>query len=1154
MSFNTALTSDQLESLRGTSVVGPVHQAVVYLSTCPNDNVYTARVNQSNFGESFAQFFYDGGSGVLADIRVGMTVLISHTSDRDEAFFVGRIRKTPLASTLYINETSADLDNDDYVFVLDDYRIWDKLARDVSGVLKPDYEVSFRQLLPVISNLQSAYLEFDITGVHEFEFAPDVLASTAGATPDTYLWDVEDGTITVGSSTTKDITAEFPTGFRWIHFTATDSGGRASTRHIPVWVHDEDFPATLLQHGDLTINGSIDEGFSGSVTAFAGISDLLDNTLVVAWQTAESYNGELGSIVSNILMIGRFRADSSSTSTDQETGQLDASTQFEIESPLQQLGRLQLSPIQIDQSASPTAFNQIKTLTVWRELVLILTEYSTFHELHSLAFAETSDTYRERGVVTSLGSILAGVNSLANGINAQIQMNQSGQAEIARQANLLPSADRNSLVTVADWTTADIIDLTLGHSQIKPNGRLEASGGSLNSTNLRVTVAQAIAPGKAPGSGEGTSSLHSQILAVNQNLSQSEVELCIRAGHKFAYDQGADELVILHPDGYWWLVPSVDQWYTFTLDGSELANGVVLDENTRWQLTGISLTVEIEPGLRAVQATYRRETEGSPAQAIRYPAQAATQLPVPAFPPFPDFPALALAPDFFLPAIPLTETTPPAMAGGSEILKRDGNVAVVWTDRGVWVCRDLIISPTPTWIEVTPPIDASSSIVQCRFTSTNPPGLLVAVSGGTPITFDQTDFPFTDGNWTVHPNANGAVFDITTDGFKVSGTTGLDTGGSLRLTIPDIETFHITQIEYDIVNATDNVLTAAQMCAVEDCSSFTTIDSEVNATPFHFDTGLVDVEGFKLDIGVAPGGSGTRFADLENFEMTGYYTQSSVFYASNIFNTAVNWSQGELVANADEIAVMRPGATFNKVFIWDAENSEVYYSANFGETFGDALTTDTPPVTPAGFDAQKLGNVTLAGVSGKVMRATTAGGTYTDYGDPLPAGARPTALFIPRYKFAGTNNGSGVSAPDYLIGSNAFASSESLWKVTASGVTYTAITPNDGSNDGVAVGPNCLHIPWHSSAYQDILALLSFAGTRKLARSVNSGSTYAFTSALHADAAYVTTRRSDTKRKQCFIANGPDVAYCAEYRASPMVFTARVGPSDDSLLGVEVWW
>ena len=1157
MSFNAPLTSDNYESLRGTDSISATHRAKLSISLCPNNNVYTARVNQVTFNTSFAQVSYDGGSGTLADVRPGMTVLVSHTNDRKAAFFIGRVRKTPTLSILYINETSAPITNDDYIFVLDDFRIWDKLARDVSGILKPDYEVSFRQLLPIISNLDSAYAVYDSSGAHEFDFAPGVDPATDGATITDYLWEVGDGTITVGSDTDKDVTVEFPAGFRWVHFTTEDNAGRASVFHFPVWVHDSTFPPTLLEHGDLSVEASVDDGFAGSVTAFAEIESILDNTLLVAWLDGEKYNDTARTILSGIALIGRIRTESSDTSYDEETGQIDASTRFDIESPLQQLGRLELSAIQIDDHASPTKFNQIKTMTLWREIALIVSEYSTFSSLHALTFSDMTNNFREKGIVTNQGSLLSGINALANGISAKLQMSSSGRAEIARDGNLLPSADRDSLVTVADWGTRDLLSFGISHNHVFPVGRLDSSGGSYNSTSKKITVAQAIAPGKSPASGDGSSTLHNQILTVNQPLVQAEAELCIRAGHKFAYDQGADELTVSQPDGYWWLTPSVDQWYTFTLDGSETAKEIVLDNTTRWILQSVSVVFEIEIGTHTVNAVYRRESSGSPAQAIRYPATGGISFELPKFPPLPTFPALPTPPDFFLPEIPTDALTPPALTGAIGALRRDGNVLVGWTTRGVWVCQDFIIGLTPTWIEVTPPIDESASIVQCYFTSANPPGLMVSVTGSERIEFDLTDYPINSGYWDVLPFSADSVVTQLADEFTINSNAppGVNPGCRLTLNIPDVSSYHVTRLDFEL-NATpvgNLTLVVGAMCTTPDCSASDDIYNATTNPPTSFASGAVDKEGVVFAFGVGISGNFPVTTTLSDIVLEGYYTQSSVFYASNVFDTAVEWSQGERI-EAESISGMRLGSTPAKVFVWDADAPEVYYSANHGSTFGDALTTDTPPVTPGGFDAQKLGSVSLAGVSGKVMRATTAGGAYADYGDPLPAGARPTAIFIPRYKFSGLSNGSGVSAVDYLLGSLPFASSEALWKVTDSGVTFTAITPNDGSNDGHAVGPNCIHIPWHSSAYQDILALFKFGSDVKLARSVNGGSTFAFSDALNGEAAYVTTRRSDMGRKQVFIANGPNVAYCANYRASPMVLVDRIGPVEADLVGVEVWW
>jgi hypothetical protein len=196
MSFNAALTSTQLESLRGTSSVNPTYSGKQFISLCPNTTVFAARVNQSSFTSSFAQITFDTvTTGAYTDLVVGQTVYLSATNDIRAAYFTGRVRKAPTSSVLYINETSATVTDNDYIFVVNDYRIWEKLAREVSGVQKKDYDVDFRQLPPVIYGLQSAYAGI-VSGSPAgltIAFAASAVAGTSGATISSYAYTIPSG-------------------------------------------------------------------------------------------------------------------------------------------------------------------------------------------------------------------------------------------------------------------------------------------------------------------------------------------------------------------------------------------------------------------------------------------------------------------------------------------------------------------------------------------------------------------------------------------------------------------------------------------------------------------------------------------------------------------------------------------------------------------------------------------------------------------------------------------------------------------------------------------------------------------------------------------------------------------------------------------------
>ena len=78
------------------------------------------------------------------------------------------------------------------------------------------------------------------------------------------------------------------------------------------------------------------------------------------------------------------------------------------------------------------------------------------------------------------------------------------------------------------------------------------------------------------------------------------------------------------------------------------------------------------------------------------------------------------------------------------------------------------------------------------------------------------------------------------------------------------------------------------------------------------------------------------------------------------------------------------------------------YSSNNGGTFAAEVTVGDVPGAFAGFDTQRVGSVVLVGTDGQVKRATTAGGAYSAYGSAMPAGAQPSAIWIPNKQFGGT--------------------------------------------------------------------------------------------------------------------------------------------------------
>jgi hypothetical protein len=278
----------------------PNYRAQQYLLLCPNKIVWQTQPAGTVDGSTpYATFAWSGtDAGDRADVREGMTVLISSTSDyKATAFFRGRVRIAPDGTTFYINETSANLAATDYVTVLDDYDIHERLERrTTANVAYKDWSLTFSRLLPVISNLQSTYVDFSGAATVDFSFAPDVAAGADGATISSYTWEVGDGTADP-DTTTKDITVTFPGAatneHRWVRFTATDSLGHSQYFVFEVFTVDryDASPTTVLLTADqLQISASIDEGFNATVRAWKGVSSVLDQTRCTV-AAINDYNG-----------------------------------------------------------------------------------------------------------------------------------------------------------------------------------------------------------------------------------------------------------------------------------------------------------------------------------------------------------------------------------------------------------------------------------------------------------------------------------------------------------------------------------------------------------------------------------------------------------------------------------------------------------------------------------------------------------------------------------------------------------------------------------------------------------------------------------------------------------------------------------------------
>lgn len=688
MGFPTA----ELSAGNYTSIRRNAHKSIQYISLLPNTVIQTttlATAVGSLTGETYGQLTLS--ATVDADVEIGHTVLVSTSATvfsgmNIKAIF--RVRRTPSGTTLYINEASQNILAGTYIHILDDYRIQPKLGRITSaGTYFKDYDWTFGLPRPLINGIQSAYAGFiNGSSVLQISFTPTGVPIHYGATISSWSWDVADGTITVGTASTQNITVTFPEGFRWITVTVTDSNGRTGWRRIPIWAHGDTFtPATGFNGA--TITGSWDAGYSASVSAFDGIDDYIDETLCVIWRR-EWYGDTEEHIVNNIDFVGRLRNETLRVSGDSEQGTRREDVDFNIEGPGQQLQRI-LGPVisTIDSAVTtPTIWDRIYWNTPARTIAHILKEHSTFCELHDLAFeTRMGDDYRFLIFGTTQSDMLAVVNDIAQGI-------QNGHLEFAPDGASRAVPDCRNLITTSPspirWmqlTEDDLLSANVTYDHIKKYGKAELSGAIYNPTSRTITPWLMTVPGALETSGYQIGRLDRQILNNTLGFSSGDTQLHLMGQRYYNVLNSRFTLSATLPDGYHFIIPSKFIQYRIDLGPDTNDRGFEIQYGG-WLCRSVTITQDNAAGTRDVSAEF-----------VEYLVNTAAA----AEPDEIDYSQEEIG-------LPVTD------------VQQDGNTVVVWSDDIVWITTNFKITDSPTWHNITPTLGANETIKQCAWSYSTP--------------------------------------------------------------------------------------------------------------------------------------------------------------------------------------------------------------------------------------------------------------------------------------------------------------------------------------------------------------------------------------------------------------------------------------------------
>lgn len=723
MGFPVALTSGNYTSLRDDVTDKPSYWAAEYLSLCPGNVILAGQLNGTPTGNSFAQFAYDNVSaGAYTDVIPDMRLLVSHTNSQRTAYFDRAVRLDGVALTgatstiVYCSENSYDFTDNDYFWIINDYPLVDWLPAFAGGAQFKRYNTSFRKLLPYVYGLKSAYAGWISDPANtatklRIAFSITAKAADSGSTISAYLWTFPgSATVISGSTTTATVTIDFASSTGdWCHLRITDSNGNRMTRHFFVHAASDTYPPLLTASG-VSITGAIGGGYNGSVEAWAGVSSIIDQTFCVAWDD-EYYNGTKTSILENIKLVGRFRQQSPVTTTDQTFSQLQT-VRYTIEGFSAQLARIEVLPHTLVPASSPSQWDEVKSLTLWRAIAFMLSEHSTFVNLCDLEFDDVTDMFLTAPLNTQKGNLLSMVQDLAQSTNSAWEFAPDGATRIYIDARYRTNLDRDSLPTVANFTSADWLELTIEQDPPTSVSKVNASGAYYDSTTTVETPLLAIWPGAAQDIGPDEITLARQYLQANSGTVSAQAQLNQRAGYRGAIEATKTRIVARFPDGYNFMVPSLSQWYTFTVAATDNALGLVYTTATRWLCIDVKYDHDNVTGTKSCTATFTIETTANVGQTVQYPSVSEI---APFVPDIPDFGPYDFAfpedPSLFIGDTATNVDVPVGLAGQTG-LKFDGSNLIDWSVSQLELLQNFLYpsTTTPQAREVTPPASLVGSM------------------------------------------------------------------------------------------------------------------------------------------------------------------------------------------------------------------------------------------------------------------------------------------------------------------------------------------------------------------------------------------------------------------------------------------------------------
>lgn len=636
MGFPGVISSGQKTTLRTSG-----YWQRTFIAFNPGETVFQCRANEDISDSPFAEFAWDGAAvGAYTDALPGMVVYISDTATPFKDYkYRGRVRKAATAAIFYIDLNATTLEDGDYITVIRDADLFARVRNDTFI----DTDVAYHNLPPMISGMPSVIVLYDSDGDGTVTYTPaqSGIAVASGATISSWAWAISGaGTKSISNAAIQAPLLTFQAGFHYLtRVIVTDSNGVSHFLITQVYAITRTFSApVILPAAAGSVAQDLDNGYTGSITAYGGVEDLPYRTHAAVFAVEHMGDNTSTPIVTNILMHGRLRSEDIITEGSAEVGR-DMQVTYPIEGITSYMQRLKVPNDIVRHQASPNEWGEMVNPTPFRMAVYALYAYTTLLNLVSFSAGDALfDAWRRGGEPVSVDGGFASdtLDTLLGFVDAAA--NYAPDGEIRCEINASYKVDRSALITVMDFLPTDARSIALNIDTSRSTAQVVGYGGVWNTVNNTFVLYTAQAPSIVYGDAPETREYNRSLLKYDLTTSAAITEIGARTGNDFAFNNPKWLLSMVMRDAHRWLVATNYQRYTWTITATENLREIAITTDTRWQCQSVNITINTD-GTYEVSAEFVQETEFDDAQAIA--SQLPDNLPQlnPVYPVLSDYPA-----------------------------------------------------------------------------------------------------------------------------------------------------------------------------------------------------------------------------------------------------------------------------------------------------------------------------------------------------------------------------------------------------------------------------------------------------------------------------------------------------------------------------------